>query len=146
MIKRLTSIAVALMIVAAVCACGNGGTDSSGQTPKEEAVSENVSEEQVTGDNNIQGQEPVENGEEIDTNVSNVGEQQEIMFYRPGDVFPIDAVRRELAVFGYDIEVYALPDPPEVTIDWKMVYEKTNEHHKDFSFNPQAIITGAGAK
>lgn len=106
MIKRLTSIAVALMIVAAVCACGNGGTDSSGQTPKEEAVSENVSEEQVTGDNNIQGQEPVENGEEIDTNVSNVGEQQEIMEAMPqeteevlpqqtGEEIPQDAVPKE---------------------------------------------------
>lgn len=106
MIKRLTSIAVALMIVAAVCACGNGGTDSSGQTPKEEAVSENVSEEQVTGDNNNQGQEPVENGEEIDTNVSNVGEQQEIMEAMPqeteevlpqqtGEEIPQDAVPKE---------------------------------------------------
>ena len=74
------------------------------------------------------------------------GETQEVMFYRPGEVFPIDAVRRELAVYGYDIDVYALPDPPEVTIDWKVVYEKMNEHHKDCSFNPQAIIAGAGAK
>ena len=74
------------------------------------------------------------------------GEQQEIMCYRPGGVFPIDAVRRALAGHGYDIEVYALPDPPEAVIDWQMVYEKMNPHHKDFSFNPQAIITGAGAK
>ena len=106
MIKRLTSITIALMIMTAVCACGNGRKDSSGQLLQEEAVSENVSEEQVTGDNNIQGQEPVENGEEIDTNVSNVGEQQEIMEAMPqeteevlpqqtGEEIPQDAVPQE---------------------------------------------------
>ena len=106
MIKRLTSSTIALMIMTAVCACGNGGKDSSGQLLQEEAVSENVSEEQVTGDNNIQGQEPVENGEEIDTNVSNVGEQQEIMEamlqeteevlpQQTGEEIPLDAVPQE---------------------------------------------------
>ena len=106
MIRRITSITIALMIMTAVCACGNVGKDSSGQLPQEEAVSENVSEEQVTGDNNIQGQEPVENGEGIDTNVSNVGEQQEIMEAMPqeteevlpqqtGEEIPQDAVPQE---------------------------------------------------
>lgn len=107
MIKRLTSITIALMIMTAVCACGNGGKDSSGQLPQEEAVSETGLEEaQVIGDNNTQGQEPVENGEEIETNVSNVGEQQETMEAMPqeteealpqqtGEEISLDAVPQE---------------------------------------------------
>lgn len=79
MIKRLTSIAVALMIMVAVCACGNGGTDSAGQTPKEAVSETGLEEAQVIGDNNTKGQEPVENEGEIDTNVSDAEQQQETM-------------------------------------------------------------------
>ena len=96
MIRRLISIAVALMMVVAVCACGNGGKESSGQTPEEEAISETGSEEaQIIDDNNTQGQEPVENGEEIDTNVSDAEQQQETMEAVPQEAAPQESADTE---------------------------------------------------
>ena len=70
------------------------------------------------------------------------GEKQSVMFYRPGSVFPVDVIRQQLAKYGYELEVYALPDPPEATIDWKLVYENLEGHHIDLSFDPKSIVVG----
>ena len=70
------------------------------------------------------------------------GEKREIMFYRPGGSFPVEQVRRELAKYGYDLEIFALPDPPEATVDWKLVYENLEGHHIDLSFDPKSIVVG----
>lgn len=70
------------------------------------------------------------------------GETQEVMFYRPGSVFPIDQVRKELSTYGYDLEIFALPDPPEATIDWKLVYENMEGHRIDMAFDPKTIVVG----
>lgn len=70
------------------------------------------------------------------------GEKREVMFYRPGGEFPVDMVRRELGKYGYDLEVYALPDPPEALIDWKLVYENMEGHRIDCSFDPNSIVVG----
>ena len=70
------------------------------------------------------------------------GETQEVMFYRPGSVFPIDQVRKELGKYGYDLEIFALPDPPEAMIDWKLVYENMEGHRIDMAFDPKTIVVG----
>ena len=77
MTRQIISIVIALMMMTTVCACGAGEKDSSGQAP-EEAVSETVSEEaQVTGGENTQLPQPVENGEDSGTEVSDSEEQPE---------------------------------------------------------------------
>lgn len=70
------------------------------------------------------------------------GEKQEVMFYRPGGQFPVDLIRRELAKYGYDLEIFALPDPPEANIDWELVYKNMEGHHIDYTFDPQEIFVG----
>ena len=77
MTRQIISIVIALMMMTTVCACGAGEKDSSGQAP-EEAVSETVSEEsQVTGGENTQLPQPVENGEDSGTEVSDSEQHQE---------------------------------------------------------------------
>lgn len=54
------------------------------------------------------------------------GEKQEVMFYRPGNVFPLEAVQKELAEYGFQVDLWALPDPNKAVIDWQLVYNSIN--------------------
>lgn len=128
MIRRLISIVVALMMAVAVCACGNGGKESSGQTPKEEAISETGSEEaQVINDNNTQGQEPVENGEEIDTNVSDAEQDQETMEAVPQEAAPQDTGEVTSQQNGEAVPQEAAPQESADTEDGGSRQEMTQE-------------------
>lgn len=50
------------------------------------------------------------------------GESSEVMFYRPGANFPMEIVRRELAKYGYELDICAMPDPPQAVVNWERVY------------------------
>lgn len=54
------------------------------------------------------------------------GEKQDVIFYRPGNVFPLDAVQKELAAYGYQVDLWAMPDPSRAVIDWELVYNSIN--------------------
>ena len=52
------------------------------------------------------------------------GETRELMFYRPGDVFPLTKVERDLYKFGFEVTPLAMPDSPKTIVDWKPIYEQ----------------------
>lgn len=54
------------------------------------------------------------------------GEKQDVIFYRPGSEFPLYQVKKELADYGYQVEVWAMPDPSRAVIDWELVYNSIN--------------------